>query len=157
LGREKECNQFSTHIVINTTLPGGTVIIMECSVAVADPKQGALSPLQIPLMNIRAQYQSIKPEVMAVVGSVLGGIQLFLGPQLQAFEQKCAAFCECRYGIGLSNGTDALTLALCACGIGRGDKVITVSNAFIATVEASALAGATPVFVDIDPETYTLD
>src|SRR5437868_14995846 len=84
-------------------------------------------------------------------------MQLVLGPQLKEFEQEFAAYCGCQYGVGLSSGTDALALALRACAIGDGDEVITVANTFIATVEAIALVGATPVFVDIDPETYTMD
>jgi len=84
-------------------------------------------------------------------------MQLFLGPRTQAFEQELAAYCGCQYGVSLSPGTDALILALRASGIGAGDEVITVANTFIATVEAIAQVGATPVFVDIDPETYTLD
>src|SRR2546426_9294685 len=84
-------------------------------------------------------------------------MQLFLGPQCQTFEQDFATYCGCQFGVGLSNGTDALALALRACGIGPGDEVITVANTFIATVEAIALVGATPVFVDIDADTYTMD
>lgn len=113
--------------------------------------------MQIPLVDLRAQYQTIKPEVMAAFEDVLEQMHLFLGPQCQAFEQEFASYCGCQYGVGLSNGTDALALALRACGIGSGDEVITVANTFIATVEAIALVGATPVLVDIDPETYTLD
>jgi len=88
---------------------------------------------------------------------VLEHMHLFLGPNSQAFEKEFAAYCACEYAVGLSSGTDALALALRACGIGPGDEVITVANTFIATVEAIALVGATPVFVDIDPETYTMD
>jgi dTDP-4-amino-4,6-dideoxygalactose transaminase len=113
--------------------------------------------MQIPLVDLPAQYQSIKQEIMAAIEGVLEGMQLFLGPQSRAFEQEFAHYCGCRYGIGLSTGTDALTLALRACHIGPGDEVITVANTFIATVEAIALVGATPVFVDIDPDTYTMD
>src|SRR5712691_9010988 len=113
--------------------------------------------MQIPLVDLQAQFQTIKPEVMAAFEEVLENMQLFLGPQCQAFEQEFATYCGCQYGVGLSNGTDALALALRACGIGPGDEVITVANTFVATVEAIALVGAKPVFVDIDPETYTLD
>jgi dTDP-4-amino-4,6-dideoxygalactose transaminase len=113
--------------------------------------------MQIPLVDLPAQYQSIKQEIMAAIEGVLEGMQLFLGPQSRAFEQEFAHYCGCRYGIGLSTGTDTLTLALRACHIGPGDEVITVANTFIATVEAIALVGATPVFVDIDPDTYTMD
>src|SRR5712691_6575788 len=113
--------------------------------------------MKIPLVDLQAQYRTIQHEVMAAIEQVLADMQLFLGPQTQAFEQEFAVYCGCRYGVGLSSGTDALALALRACNIGPGDEVITVSNTFIATVEAIALAGATPVFVDVDPETYTMD
>src|SRR5947208_507064 len=113
--------------------------------------------MHIPLVDLKAQYQAIKHEVLAAIEDVLENMHLFLGPQAQAFEQEFAAYCGSRYGIGLSSGTDALALALRACGIGPGDEVITVANTFIATVEAIALVGATPVFVDVEPDTYTMD
>lgn len=84
-------------------------------------------------------------------------MHLFLGPKLQAFEHEFASYCGCQFGVGVSSGTDALALALRACEIGPGDEVITVSNTFIATVEAIAMVGARPVFVDVDPETYLMD
>jgi dTDP-4-amino-4,6-dideoxygalactose transaminase len=111
----------------------------------------------IPLNDLQAQFQGIKHEVMPAIEQVLEGMQLFLGPQCRKFEQDFAHYCGCDYGISLSNGTDALALALRACQVGPGDEVITVSHTFIATVEAIALVGATPVFVDIDPQTYTMD
>src|SRR5438045_7513091 len=113
--------------------------------------------MQIPLVDLHAQYQTIRHEVMVAFEDVLENMQLFLGPQVQAFEGEFAAYCGCRYGIGVSSGTDALALSLRACGIGPGDEVITVANTFIATVEAIALIGATPVFVDVEPDTYTMD
>ena len=113
--------------------------------------------MQIPLVDLRSQYQAIKHEITSAVEDVLENMQLFLGPQMQAFEREFAAYCGCLHGIGLSSGTDALTMALRACNIGPGDEVITVANTFIATVEAIALVGATPVFIDIDAVTYTLD
>src|SRR5437764_10435970 len=113
--------------------------------------------MQIPLVDLYAQYETIKHEVMSTFEDVLGHMQLFLGPQLKEFEQEFAAYCGCQYGVGLSSGTDALALALRACKIGPGDEVITVANTFIATVEAIAMVGARPVFVDIDPGTYTMD
>jgi dTDP-4-amino-4,6-dideoxygalactose transaminase len=113
--------------------------------------------MKIPLVDLQAQYQTIKHEVMAAIEDVLEDMHLFLGPQSQSFEQEFATYCDCRYGLGVSSGTDALALALRACDIGPGDEVITVANTFIATVEAIALVGATPVFVDIDPDTYLLD
>ena len=111
----------------------------------------------VPLVDLRIQYQHLKPEIMKVFDEVLETMHLFLGPQLHTFEQSFATYCKCQYGIGVSSGTDALALALHACDIGPGDEVITVSNTFIATVEAIALVGARPVFVDVDPDTYTLD
>src|ERR1700694_3902813 len=113
--------------------------------------------MRIPLVDLQAQYQTIKHEVIPALEDVLENMQLFLGPQVQAFEREFAEYCECQYGVGIATGTDALTLALKACGIGPGDEVITVANTFIATVEAIALVGATPVFVDIDQDSYTMD
>ena len=113
--------------------------------------------MSIPLNDLQAQFSSIKPEVMAAIEEVLDSMHLFLGPQNQLFEQSFASYCGCEYGISVSNGTDAIALALRACHIGPGDEVITVSHSFIATVEAIAQVGATPVFVDIEPETYTMD
>src|SRR3989442_1776899 len=113
--------------------------------------------MQIPLVDLRAQYQTIQLEVMAAIEDVFTNMQLFLGPQSKAFEQEFATYSGCDYGVGCSSGTDALVLALRACDIGPGHEVITVANTFIATVEAIALVGATPVFVDIDADTYTMD
>jgi dTDP-4-amino-4,6-dideoxygalactose transaminase len=120
-------------------------------------RKGVMFSMHVPLVDLHAQYRTIKQEITTAFEDVLETMQLFLGPQTRAFEDEFAAYCNCRYGVGLSSGTDALTLALRACGIGSGDEVITVSNTFIATVEAVALAGALPVFVDIDPGTYTMD
>src|SRR5947209_10115826 len=113
--------------------------------------------MYIPLVDLKAQYQTIKHEVLTAFEDVLENMHLFLGPQAQAFEQEFAAYCGCRYGVGLSSGTDALVLALRACGVGPGDEVITVANTFIATVKAIALVGATPVFIDISADTYLID
>jgi dTDP-4-amino-4,6-dideoxygalactose transaminase len=113
--------------------------------------------MTIPLVDLRAQYQSLKPEMLAAIADVLDGMHLFLGPQQRAFESEWAAYCDCRYGVGVSNGTDALVLALRACNVGPGDEVITVANSFIATAEAIAVVGATPVFTDIEPDTYLMD
>src|SRR5579883_1075340 len=109
--------------------------------------------MQIPLVDLQAQYQTIKYDILAAIEQVLDNMQLFLGPQVLAFEREFASYCECSHGVGVSSGTEALVLALRASGIGNGDEVITVSNTFIATVEAIALVGARPVFVDIDPAT----
>src|SRR5438552_13208265 len=113
--------------------------------------------MQVPLVDLSAQYRIIKKDVMAAFEDVLEHMLLFLGPRCQAFEQEFATYCGSGYGIGISSGTEALELALRACNIGPGDEVITVVNTFIATVEAIALVGATPVFVDVEPDTYTMD
>lgn len=113
--------------------------------------------LRVPLVDLRAQYLALKPEIMTTFEQVLESMQLFLGPHVRAFEQGFAAYCGCSEGIGVSSGTDSLMLALRACEIGPGDEVITVSNTFIATVEAIAMVGAKPIFVDVDPETYLMD
>ncbi|HZC04091.1 MAG TPA: DegT/DnrJ/EryC1/StrS family aminotransferase [Ktedonobacterales bacterium] len=111
----------------------------------------------IPLLDLKAQYQGIRTEILEAIERVLEGMTLFLGPEQAAFEREFASYCSSAHGVGVSNGTDALNLALRACGVGPGDEVITVSNTFIATVEAITLVGAHPVFVDVDPQTYTMD
>lgn len=111
----------------------------------------------IPLVDLRAQYQPLMEEIQNAIDSVLDGMQLFLGKNVQAFEAEFAEYCGVPYAVGIGSGTEALHLALLACGIGPGDEVITVSHTFIATVEAIHLAGARPVLVDIDPDTYTID
>lgn len=111
----------------------------------------------IPLVDLRAQYQPLKKEILNAISNVLDDMQLFLGENVQHFEAEFAEYCRTRYAVGLGSGTEALHLALIACGIGPGDEVITVSHTFIATVEAIRLAGARPVLVDIDPDTFTID
>jgi dTDP-4-amino-4,6-dideoxygalactose transaminase len=113
--------------------------------------------MHIPLVDLKQQYQDIKEEVLTEIAQALDGMQLFLGKNVQAVESGFAAYCDTKFGIGVGSGTDALHIAIRACGIGRGDEVITVSHTFIATVEAIILAGAKPVLVDIDPGTYDMD
>jgi dTDP-4-amino-4,6-dideoxygalactose transaminase len=113
--------------------------------------------VHIPLVDLKKQYQDIKDEILTEVGQVLDGMQLFLGKNVQSVEADFAAYCGAQFGIGVSSGTDALHIALKACGIGTGDEVITVSHTFIATVEAIILTGAKAVFVDIDPDVYNMD
>jgi dTDP-4-amino-4,6-dideoxygalactose transaminase len=113
--------------------------------------------VRVPLVDLKTQYQGIKEEVLAEIGHALDGMQLFLGKNVQAVESGFAAYCGTDFAIGVGSGTDALHIALRACGIGAGDEVITVSNTFIATAEAIILAGARPVFVDIDPVTQNMD
>ncbi len=111
----------------------------------------------IPAEDVTRQYLLIEHELHQAIDRVLPAGRYVLGPELAAFEQEYAAFCGTRYAIGVSNGTDALQLALLACGIGPGDEVITVPNTYIATVFAITYVGAIPVFVDVDPDTYNMN
>jgi dTDP-4-amino-4,6-dideoxygalactose transaminase len=113
--------------------------------------------MTIPLVNLRKQYAPLKDEILPGIEHVLDGMQLFLGENVQALEKEFAQFCGVKYGVGVSDGTAALQIILMAMNIGPGDEVITVSHTFIATAEAILLAGAKPVFVDIDPLTYLMD
>ncbi len=113
--------------------------------------------MSIPLVDLGAQYRPLKAEILSRVAEVLEGMQLFLGPNVQALEREFAAHAGTAYAVGVSDGTTALQIALMACGVGAGDEVITVAHTFVATAEAIVLVGARPVFVDIDPETYTID
>jgi dTDP-4-amino-4,6-dideoxygalactose transaminase len=107
--------------------------------------------------NPRAQYLSHQTEIDVAIAAVLDGNRYILGPQTQAFEKEFATYLDVQRAIGVGSGTEALHLALRACNIGNGDEVITVSHTAVATVSAIELAGATPVLVDIDPATYTID
>jgi dTDP-4-amino-4,6-dideoxygalactose transaminase len=111
----------------------------------------------IPFVDLKAQYTSIKEEVNAAILGVLESCQFTLGNEVAAFEEEFAAYCETKYGIGVNTGTSALHLALLATNIGPGDEVITTPFTFVATVAAIYYAGATPVFVDIDPQSFTID
>ena len=113
--------------------------------------------MQVPFVDLKAQYGPIRDQLLEALSGVLDGMELVLGPNVRAFEAEFAAYCQAQHAIGLASGTDALVLALRACGVGPGDEVITASNSFIATAEAIVLLGAVPVFVDVDPDTYTLD
>ena len=111
----------------------------------------------VPLVDLKAQYRAIQGDVLAAIAEALDGMELFLGPNVRAFEAEFAAYCRAQHGIGVGSGTDALYLALKACGVGPGDEVITVPYTFFATAGAIRMLGAVPVFVDVDPVTYTLD
>jgi dTDP-4-amino-4,6-dideoxygalactose transaminase len=113
--------------------------------------------MNIPLVDLRAQYGPLKDDISRGMEQVLDSMYLFLGKNVQAFEREFAQFCGVNHGIGVSDGTTALHIILRAMDIGAGDEVITVSHTFIATAEAIILAGARPVFVDIDPDTCLMD
>ena len=111
----------------------------------------------IPLLDLKAQYQSIKSDIDEAVLRVLENAQFILGPEVLAFEKEFAAYSGASEGIGLNSGTSALHLALLAAGVGPGDEVITVPFTFVATAAAIVYTGATPVFVDIEPRTFNMD
>ena len=113
--------------------------------------------MPVPLVDLKAQYKSLKPELDEAIRKVVESSQFILGPEVKAFEAEMAAYCGTRFAIGVASGTDALQLALLACGIKPGDEVITTPFTFIATSETITNCGATPVFVDIDPGTYNID
>lgn len=111
----------------------------------------------IPFVDLKAQYAGIKDEVNAAILNILETCQFTLGSEVAAFEEEFATYSQAQYGIGVNTGTSALHLALLAAGIGPGDEVITVPFTFVATVAAIYYTGATPVFVDINPRTFTID
>jgi dTDP-4-amino-4,6-dideoxygalactose transaminase len=113
--------------------------------------------MKIPLVDLKVQYESIKPEVDQAIREVIESTCFIGGEPLRSFEREFADYCEVKHALGVANGTDALQLALLALGVGYGDEVITAANTFIATAAAIVSAGATPVFVDVDPYTYTID
>ena len=111
----------------------------------------------IPLVDLKAQYGSIKAEIDAAVSGVLESAQFVLGEPVAQFERDFAVYCGAKEAVALNSGTSALHLALLAAGIGPGDEVITVPFTFVATVSAILYTGATPVLVDIEPGTFTMD
>ena len=113
--------------------------------------------MTVPFLDLKPQYAAIESEARAAIDGVFQRGSFILGPEGTAFEQEFASYLGAKHAAGVASGTDALHLALRACGIGPGDQVITVTNTAVATVAAIELAGAQPVFVDIDPATFNLN
>lgn len=111
----------------------------------------------IPVLDLKAQYRGIRQEMDAAVLDVLASGHFILGPNVKALEAEVAEYCGCDYGIGVASGTDALRLAMDVLELGPGDQVITTPFTFIATSNTISRAGASPVFVDIDPRTFNLN
>src|SRR5215467_2133309 len=112
--------------------------------------------MQVPLLDLKPQYQPLAAEVQAAIERVCASQHFILGPAVRELEASLSAYCQCRHAIGVSSGTDALLLALMALGIGTGDAVVTSPFTFFATAGTIARTGARPLFCDIDPITFNL-
>jgi dTDP-4-amino-4,6-dideoxygalactose transaminase len=113
--------------------------------------------MKVPLLDLQAQYATIREELRAAVGDVMESCRFVLGPYVQEFEKAVVDYCGATYAIGVASGTDALLLSLRACQVEPGDEVITTSYSFFATAGVISRLGARPVFVDIDPKTYNIN
>ncbi len=113
--------------------------------------------MKIPLVDLHAQYQDIKPEIDAALRRVIENSSFILGPEVKTFEKNFASLCGVNHAVGVDSGTAALHLALILLNVGPGDEVITTTHTFIATAEVISLTGARPVLVDVDPRTYNIN
>ena len=111
----------------------------------------------IPLVDLKTQYATIRDEVRQAIDEVLDSMQLTIGPNVRAFDKEWAEYCGTTHSIGVGSGTDALQLAIRACGVSSGDEVITVSHTFFATVEAIVYANARPILVDVEERSMLMD
>ncbi|HKP35550.1 MAG TPA: DegT/DnrJ/EryC1/StrS family aminotransferase [Pyrinomonadaceae bacterium] len=120
-------------------------------------RQSQIGPDRVPFVDLAAQYQSIRNEIDSAIARVIENTSFILGPEVEAFERAFAEYVSARFCVGLNSGTAALHLALLAAGIGAGDEVIVPANSFFATAEAVSVVGSTPIFVDADATSYTID
>jgi dTDP-4-amino-4,6-dideoxygalactose transaminase len=117
----------------------------------------ARSLMEVPILDLKAQYATIKDEVRTAIDKVLERQHFILGPEVKALEKEIGNYCGSKYAVGVASGTDALILGLRACGVGPGDEVIVPSFKFIATADAVSALGAKPVFAEIHPDTFNID
>src|SRR5581483_3520408 len=113
--------------------------------------------MTVPYFDLKSQYAYLREEILEALDRVCQNASFILGEEVERFEQAFAKYCEVKHCVALNSGTSALHLALLSAGVGAGDEVITTANTFIATAEAIAYTGATPVFVDIEPATSNID
>src|SRR5438445_8218782 len=113
--------------------------------------------MKVPLLDLKAQYSTIRSEIREAIERVIESQHFILGLEVEGLEREIAVFCKVRFAIGVSSGTDALLAALMAIGTGPGDEIITSAYSFFATAGVIARLGARPVFLDIDPKTFNLD
>jgi len=134
-----------------------TTLLKSPSVKSISTPPRTVAPESVPLLDLRRQYESIREEVLAAIERVCDSQSFILGPEVEALEQEIAALTGAAWAVGCSSGTEALWLALVAAGVKPGDSVITTAFSFFASASAIVRAGATPIFVDVDPGTLNLD
>ena len=113
--------------------------------------------MKIPILDLKAQYQQLKPEIDQAIANVVSSTQFILGPEVQKLEQEVESYLKVKHAIGVNSGTDALIIALRALNIEPGDEVITTSFSFYATAESISMVGAKPIFVDVEPDSFNLN